>query len=278
MIAYQIRQSFKPGEITPEEANRAGYELAERFTKGKQAFIVATHTDRAHIHNHIIFNSTTLDCSHKFKDFYYCGLTIQRLSDLVTYPSKPGLRVFQYTEYNSKANAAPPATQESEESAIEDIGKVEVEQKLLSVEITVPADFVGETTQADLDANVSAGKFLSAKLNDDGSVTYKMTKGQHKEVMEGIKESIVEALDEMIASEDYSFTKIEPNSDFTKFKVTTTSSELNLAKSFSVLAFYMYGGMYNVFNGTEVENIAVDFINEATGQIMNSANSRDMGE
>jgi hypothetical protein len=66
----------------------------------------------------------------------------------------------------------------------------------------------------------SAGKFLSAKLNDDGSVTYKMTKGQHKEVMEGIKESIEEALGEMIASEDYSFTKIEPNSDFTKFKVT----------------------------------------------------------
>ncbi len=47
-----------------------------------------------------------------------------------------------------------------------------------------------------------------------------MTKGQHKEVMEGIKESIEEALGEMIASEDYSFTKIEPNSDFTKFKVT----------------------------------------------------------
>ena len=176
------------------------------------------------------------------------------------------------------ADAAPPSTQEGEEAVIEDIGKVEVEQKLLSVEITVPADFVGETTQADLDANVSAGKFLSAKLNDDGSVTYKMTKGQHKEVMEGIKQSIEEALDEMIASEDYSFTKIEPNADFTKFAVTTTSSELNLAESFSVLAFYMYGGMYNIFNGTEVENIAVDFINEATGQIINSANSRDMGE
>ena len=54
VIAYQIRQSFKPGEITPEEANQVGYELAERFTKGKHAFIVATHTDRAHIHNHII--------------------------------------------------------------------------------------------------------------------------------------------------------------------------------------------------------------------------------
>ena len=50
VIAYQIRQSFKPGEVTPEEANRIGYELGMRFTKGKHAFIVATHTDRAHIH------------------------------------------------------------------------------------------------------------------------------------------------------------------------------------------------------------------------------------
>ena len=54
VIAYQIRQSFKPGEITPKEANRIGYETAMRFTKGNHAFIVATHTDKAHIHNHII--------------------------------------------------------------------------------------------------------------------------------------------------------------------------------------------------------------------------------
>lgn len=49
VIAYQVRQSFKPGEVTPEEANRIGYEFAERFLKGKHAFIVATHTDRAHM-------------------------------------------------------------------------------------------------------------------------------------------------------------------------------------------------------------------------------------
>ena len=55
VIAYQIRQSFKPGEVTPEEANAIGYELAMRFTKGKHAFLVSTHTDRPHIHNHIIF-------------------------------------------------------------------------------------------------------------------------------------------------------------------------------------------------------------------------------
>lgn len=83
VIAYQIRQSFKPGEITAEEANKLGYELAMRFTKGKYAFIVATHTDREHIHNHIIFNSTALDSSRKFCNFWFSGLAVQRLSDLI---------------------------------------------------------------------------------------------------------------------------------------------------------------------------------------------------
>ena len=83
IIAYQIRQSFKPGEITPEEANKVGYETAMRWTKGNHAFIVATHIDREHIHNHIIYNSTDLNCQRKFKDFFLCGLALQHVSDLV---------------------------------------------------------------------------------------------------------------------------------------------------------------------------------------------------
>lgn len=83
VIAYQVRQSFKPGEVTPEEANRIGYEFAERFLKGRHAFLVATHTDRRHIHNHIIWNSTTLDCKGKFRDFLRSAMAVRRLSDLI---------------------------------------------------------------------------------------------------------------------------------------------------------------------------------------------------
>ncbi len=83
VIAYQIRQSFKPGEITPEGANRIGYETAMRWTKGNHAFFVATHIDKVHIHNHIIYNSTSLDCTKKFRNFIRSGLAVQRLSDIV---------------------------------------------------------------------------------------------------------------------------------------------------------------------------------------------------
>ena len=81
VLCYQIRQSFLPGEIAPEDANRIGYELAMRWTKGKHQFIVTTHTDKAHIHNHIYYNSTTLDCTHKYRDFLGSGRALGRLSD-----------------------------------------------------------------------------------------------------------------------------------------------------------------------------------------------------
>ena len=83
VIAYQIRQSFKPGEIDPQLANKIGYELGLSFTKGKHAFIVATHIDKSHIHNHIIFNSTSFDCTKKFRDFLGSGKALAKVSDRI---------------------------------------------------------------------------------------------------------------------------------------------------------------------------------------------------
>lgn len=81
VILYQIRQSFKPGEITPELAQRIGCELAMRFTKGKHQFVVSTHVDHAHIHNHIIFNATSMDYTQKFRNFYGSSKAIRGISD-----------------------------------------------------------------------------------------------------------------------------------------------------------------------------------------------------
>ena len=51
--------------------------------RGKYAFFVATHTDKAHIHNHIYYNSTSLDCTRKFRDFIGSGRAVRRLSDRI---------------------------------------------------------------------------------------------------------------------------------------------------------------------------------------------------
>ena len=81
IIAYRIIQSFKPGEISPELANEIGYELAMEFTKGKHQFVVSTHIDKAHFHNHIEFNSTNLDCDGKFNNFKNSAFALRELND-----------------------------------------------------------------------------------------------------------------------------------------------------------------------------------------------------
>lgn len=83
VIAYHLRQSFQPGEITPEEANRLGGELAQRFTHGNNAFIVATHTDRHHIHNHIIFSAVNLEYDRKFRNFWGSSKALRQLNDVI---------------------------------------------------------------------------------------------------------------------------------------------------------------------------------------------------
>ena len=123
VIAYTIRQSFVPGEITPEEANRLGCELARRFTKGNHAFIVCTHIDKAHIHNHIIWNSTTLDCTRKFRDFLGSGRAVRRLNDticiengysIVANPKRRG------KSYNKWLGSKPPCHRDRLRMAIDD--------------------------------------------------------------------------------------------------------------------------------------------------------------
>ena len=81
VLMYRIIQSFKPGEITPKEANHIGYELAMKFTKGQHQFVVSTHVDKAHIHTHIEFNSTNLNCDGKFRDVKRSAMLLRQLND-----------------------------------------------------------------------------------------------------------------------------------------------------------------------------------------------------
>ena len=101
VLAYHLRQSFKPGEITPEEANRIGYELAKRFTHGQHAYVVATHEDRRHVHSHIIISAVNLDCDRKFRNFWGSSKAIRRLSDTLCIQN--GLSIIEQPKGHSKS-------------------------------------------------------------------------------------------------------------------------------------------------------------------------------
>lgn len=101
VIAYQVRQASSPDDtITPELANKIGYELAEKLTKGNHAFLVCTHVDKKHIHNHIIFNSTTQDCTRKFRNFWNSYKAVRSISDLLCL--NHGLSIIENPKNQSK--------------------------------------------------------------------------------------------------------------------------------------------------------------------------------
>lgn len=162
---------------------------------------------------------------------------------------------------------------------LESVGDIDVDKGIFDVKLTIPKDFVGDKTQEELSKAAEEKGYQSVTLNEDGSATYVMTKKQHKEMMKETRKNIDESLAEMIGSEDYpNITDIKANEDYTVFTVTTKSKDLDLSESFSVMAFYMYGGMYGIFSGDKPENVHVDFVNADSGEIIKSADSKNMGD
>ena len=60
VLARHLIQSFLPGEATPEMAHRIGLELCKKILKDEYEFVLSTHIDKGHIHNHIIFNNVNM--------------------------------------------------------------------------------------------------------------------------------------------------------------------------------------------------------------------------
>ena len=123
---------------------------------------------------------------------------------------------------------------------------------LFNVALTIPAEYVEGTTQKELNKQAKEGTFKSATLNKDGSVTYVMSKSQHPNV-----------------------TKVEANDDYTKFTVTTASTELSFEEQFLSVQLYIYGGMYNAFNNLSPV-ISVDYVNADSGATIYSGKSSDI--
>ncbi len=185
-------------------------------------------------------------------------------------PSEPAFSAGTQKSENAEAST-------SNSSGLEDFASIEVDKGLFNVELTIPKDFVGDQTQEELDKISEEKGYKSITLNADGSATYIMTKNQHEDLLEQYRTQIRESLDEMVGSDTYpNITNIDSNDNFTEFTITTKSTELDMAESFSVLNFYMYGGMYSVFDGKEADNISVTFVNADSGEVISTSNSKDL--
>lgn len=130
--------------------------------------------------------------------------------------------------------------------------QIEVDQGLLTVDITFPESFVNmgseEFTQARVDETAASEGYLGGKLNSDGSVTYTMTKFKHNEIIEETKRGFDDYISESLA--DYpNVTAVTRNSDFTEIVIETTENDFMvgiLGFGLSIQAYF-----FHVLNGSE---------------------------
>ena len=79
--AFHLIQAFMPGEVSYKEAHQIGIELADKLLEGKYSYIVATHIDKGHVHNHIIFCAADNINHEKYHDCKKTYYHIRHLND-----------------------------------------------------------------------------------------------------------------------------------------------------------------------------------------------------
>lgn len=82
-LAHHLIQSFVPEEVSFEEAHQVGIELCEKILEGKYEYVLATHIDKNHIHNHIIFNSVDANEGKVYHSYYGSYMKIRNHSDIL---------------------------------------------------------------------------------------------------------------------------------------------------------------------------------------------------
>ena len=80
-LGRHLIQAFEPGEVTPEEAHRIGMELAREVLGGKYEFVLTTHIDKDHVHNHLIFNAVDFVDYHAYKSYKRIYYDMREVSD-----------------------------------------------------------------------------------------------------------------------------------------------------------------------------------------------------
>ena len=115
--AYHLIQAFAPGEVGFEEAHRIGKELADKLLEGKYSYVVTTHIDKGHVHNHIIFCAADNIEHNKYHDCKQSYYHIRKLSDELCKEHNlsviiPGTqRGRKYKEWQSDQNGSAWKTQ-----------------------------------------------------------------------------------------------------------------------------------------------------------------------
>jgi hypothetical protein len=155
-----------------------------------------------------------------------------------------------------------------------DNGSLDVEKGLFGVTITLPASMVDSE---DIEATIQEAREQGIKdvvLNDDGSLTYRMSKSVHKELMKELRENFNDTVEEMIADDDYpSIRDIHYNKELTSITMLVEKEIFeNSFDSFAIMGLGLTAMFYQIFDGVQSDNLSatIDVVDIDTDEVLDT--------
>ncbi|MBU0905402.1 MAG: hypothetical protein R3328_10735 [Planococcaceae bacterium] len=147
---------------------------------------------------------------------------------------------------------------------------VGVDKGLFNVEVTLPASFFeGEDIDTAI-AEAKADGIKEATKNADGSVTYKMSKDKHKEMMSEMEVGVKEYMDELVTDDYPSIREVTANKEYSTYTLTVDKALYEDSfDGFASMGLGMMGMYYQVFDGVDAENakVEINVQDEATSEV-----------
>ncbi|MGM9924946.1 MAG: hypothetical protein ACI35R_11940 [Bacillus sp. (in: firmicutes)] len=163
---------------------------------------------------------------------------------------------------------------EAKKEEKEENGAVAVDKGLLNVEVTLPASFFEGEDLEEVAAQAKAEGIKEVTVNKDGSITYKMSKAEHKKIMKEMGTNIQQTMEEMETGKDYASIKsIKANSSYDEFTIVVNKADYE--NSFDGIALFglaMQSMMYQLFDGADPDDykVTIRLEDEETSKIFDT--------
>ena len=173
---------------------------------------------------------------------------------------------------DDQVEQAEDATEQSTDKTENDSG-IEVDKGIFNVEVTLPPELFEDEEVSHIEAEIKEDSNAEVIQNDDGSITFKMSKKDHKKMMSEMKDGFIETIDEIVEDDEFSSIKdITYNKDFTEIKISSDKEVFE--NSFDGIATFSLGlgsMYYQAFNGKDLEKEKVIILveDESTNEVFN---------
>ena len=155
-LAHHLIQAYEPGETTPEQAHEIGRQLADAVTKGQYEYVLTTHIDKGHIHNHVIFCAVNFVDHHKYNSNKRTYYNIRNTSDRLC--RENGLSV---VVPGKESKGKSYAEYQAEKTGTSWKGKLKIAVDTLIPQSSDFEDFLRRLQAADYE--IKPGKYISCR-------------------------------------------------------------------------------------------------------------------